>query len=152
MKIWFDMDGTIADLYAVEGWLDMLRAFDEKPYTMARPLVKMNALARQLNAAKRNGHQIGIISWTSKVSNAEYDARIESAKRGWLAKHLPSVEWDEILVVPYGTDKYITCGCTGILFDDEKRNRDNWLNGCGFIPDEISKILSEINKNIWERA
>ena len=24
MKIWFDMDGTIADLYAVEGWLQML--------------------------------------------------------------------------------------------------------------------------------
>ena len=24
MKIWFDMDGTIADLYAVEGWLPML--------------------------------------------------------------------------------------------------------------------------------
>jgi phenylalanyl-tRNA synthetase alpha chain len=24
MKIWFDMDGTIADLYAVDGWLEML--------------------------------------------------------------------------------------------------------------------------------
>ena len=24
MKIWFDMDGTIADLYGVENWLEML--------------------------------------------------------------------------------------------------------------------------------
>ena len=27
----FDMDGTIADLYGVEGWLEMLRAEDETP-------------------------------------------------------------------------------------------------------------------------
>ena len=24
MRIWFDMDGTIADLYGVNGWLEML--------------------------------------------------------------------------------------------------------------------------------
>lgn len=148
MKIWFDMDGTIADLYAVEGWLEMLRAFEVRPFEMARPLVKMNMLARQLNMAKRNGHQIGVISWCSKVSNAEYDARIAIAKRNWLAKHLPSVEWDEILIVPYGTPKYETCGCDGILFDDEQRNRDNWLNGYSYTPDEIFQILHKINMKI----
>lgn len=146
MKIWFDMDGTIADLYAVEGWLEMLRAFDEKPYEMARPLVRMNQLARQLNTARRNGHQIGVISWTSKVSNEDYDARIENAKRTWLAKHLPSVEWDEILVVPYGTDKYMTCGECGLLFDDEIRNRENWKNGAAYTPNEIFEILETLNR------
>lgn len=30
-KIYFDMDGTIANLYAVEGWLPMLRAYDPTP-------------------------------------------------------------------------------------------------------------------------
>lgn len=152
MKIWFDMDGTIVDLYAVEGWLDMLRAYDETPYEMARPLVKMNALARQLNAAQRNGHEIGVISWLSKCSNADYDAKVTAAKLAWLEKHLPSVKWDAVLIVPYGTPKYETCGCAGILFDDEQRNRDNWLNGCGFDPDKITKILSEINKNMRKRG
>ena len=33
--ICFDMDGTIADLYAVENWLPMLRAFDPTPYEVA---------------------------------------------------------------------------------------------------------------------
>ena len=28
MRIWFDMDGTIADLYGVEDWLPKLRAYD----------------------------------------------------------------------------------------------------------------------------
>ena len=31
MTIWFDMDGTISDLYAVENWLPMLRAENPKP-------------------------------------------------------------------------------------------------------------------------
>ena len=33
--IYFDMDGTIANLYAVENWLDMLRAFNPTPYEQA---------------------------------------------------------------------------------------------------------------------
>ena len=31
MKIWFYMEGTIADLYGVENWLEMLIAHDETP-------------------------------------------------------------------------------------------------------------------------
>lgn len=31
MTIWFDMDGTIADLYGVDGWLEMLIAEDPTP-------------------------------------------------------------------------------------------------------------------------
>ena len=29
--IWFDMDGTIADLYSVDGWLEDLLAFNTRP-------------------------------------------------------------------------------------------------------------------------
>ena len=38
-KIWFDMDGTIADLYGVENWLDYLLNGDAFPYKAAAPLV-----------------------------------------------------------------------------------------------------------------
>ena len=31
----FDMDGTIADLYGVNGWLEMLNAENPKPYEIA---------------------------------------------------------------------------------------------------------------------
>ena len=34
--ICFDMDGTIADLYAVDNWLAKLRAEDETPYQEAK--------------------------------------------------------------------------------------------------------------------
>ena len=42
----FDMDGTIADLYADPNWLPKLRAYDPTPYINAKPLVNMSRLAR----------------------------------------------------------------------------------------------------------
>ena len=46
MTIWFDMDGTIADLYGVDGWLDNLINEDTRPYDIAKPLVNMAYLSR----------------------------------------------------------------------------------------------------------
>ena len=40
--IFFDMDGTIADLYGVDGWLDDLRAERVRPYAEAKPLVNLS--------------------------------------------------------------------------------------------------------------
>ena len=122
--IWFDMDGTIADLYGVEGWLPMLRAYDAKPYEMAKPLVRMASLARVLNRLQKEGYQIGIVSWLSKTSTKEYDEAVATAKREWLKKHLASVKFDAIDILAYGTPKHE--GRNGILFDDEMKNRIEW--------------------------
>ena len=145
MKIWFDMDGTIADLYAVEGWLEMLRAFDPAPYQMAKPMHHRASLARMMNKAQAMGHELCIISWCSKTSTPDYDEAVKQAKLAWLAKHLPSVNWDEIEIVPYGQNKWETCK-SGLLFDDEARNRDGWLNGVAFEPAHIFEILSTLGK------
>ena len=40
-EIWLDMDGTIVDLYGVDNWLEYIKAEDEKPYKIAKPLVNM---------------------------------------------------------------------------------------------------------------
>ena len=48
----FDMDGTIADLYNVNGWLEMLRAEDPTPYTIAEPMYEMDRLNEILEALK----------------------------------------------------------------------------------------------------
>lgn len=81
MTIWFDMDGTIANLYGVDGWLEMLRAGDATPYRIARPLVNLQALARVLNRLQRNGYEIGIISWLSKNADEAYDEAVTEAKK-----------------------------------------------------------------------
>ena len=142
MKIWFDMDGTIADLYGVTDWLDAILARDTRPYEIAAPLIDTLALAALLNDAKANGHEIGIISWTAKNAPAEYNARIATAKREWLARNLPTVTWNEIRVVAYGTDKKTATG-GGILFDDEEPNREAWGRGA-YEPREMFAVLARV--------
>lgn len=125
--IYFDMDGTIADLYAVKGWLKKLRAYDETPYENANTLVNMSLLARYLNRLQKKGYTIGIVSWLSKNSSLDYDRKVKKAKIKWLAKHLKSVEFDEINIVAYGTPKSTVVSiANGILFDDEEPNRNEW--------------------------
>ena len=86
----FDMDGTIADLYANPNWLPMLRAFDPTPYATAKPLLRLNILARKLNELQKQGYEIAIISWLSKESNPAYDEAVTATKMAWLAEHQPS--------------------------------------------------------------
>lgn len=140
-QINFDMDGTIADFYGVENWLDYLIAEDVTPYAIARPLINMNSLARILNRLQRNGYKICIISWTSKSGSSEYNDRVAEVKKAWLAQHLASVHFDEINIVNYGTPKY-TIG-SGILFDDEEPNRNMWGEGAY----DVENII-EILKNL----
>lgn len=142
--IWFDMDGTIADLYSVDGWLDDLTHERTRPYEQAKVMHNMAQLARLLNSLQRKGYTIGVISWTAKHGTDSYNARVMAAKYWWLDKHLHSVQWDSIRVVAYGTNKYNVCG-DGILFDDEQGNRDAW-KGEAFTPDKIMEVLQKLNK------
>lgn len=139
--IFFDMDGTIADLYGVENWLDFLIASDTLPYEIARPLVRLSALARVLHRLQNNGYKIGIISWLSKSGTEQYNEAVTETKLAWLRKHLASVDFDEINIVPYGTPKQTFAHTDlDILFDDEEQNRENWT-GQAFGVDNILDIL-----------
>jgi hypothetical protein len=137
----FDMDGTIVDFYGVNGWLDDLENKRVRPYKIAKPLVNMSSLARVLNRLQKSGYQINIISWLSKRPSAEFDKEVTFAKRQWLKKHLGSVKFDNIWIVPYGTPKQTFAN--GILFDDEKPNRDNWC-GLAYDVDNIIEVLKGV--------
>ena len=137
----FDMDGTIADLYGVDGWLNDLINGDTRPYDIAKPLVNMSALARRLNSLQRKGYIINIISWTSKSGTAEYNERVKVAKLNWLAKHLKSVKFNNVYIVPYGTPKHEIS--SGILFDDEQPNRIKWGVGAYDVTD-IRGVLKAV--------
>lgn len=144
-RIYFDMDGTIADLYADPNWLPKLRAYDPTPYANAKPLVNMSRLARYIHKAQANGYRVGIISWLSKESTTEYDRAVTLAKLEWLTAHLPSVQFDEIHIVAYGTPKreVVTEQIGAILFDDEEHNRNEW-GGFAYEPSQIFEILKGV--------
>ena len=103
--IYFDMDGTIADFYGVENWLEHLMNENVTPYEKAKPLVRFSALARVLNNLQRKGWHIGIVSWLSKNRTENFNKEVTKTKIEWLNKRLPSVKWDEIKIVAYGTPK-----------------------------------------------
>ena len=139
--IFFDMDGTIADLYGVENWLDYLIASDTLPYAVAKPLLRLSSLARVLNRLQREGYRIGVISWLSKSGTEEYNNAVTETKKNWLKKHLASVHFDEINIVKYGTPKQVFARTENdILFDDEEKNRNNWT-GKAFDVNAILEIL-----------
>lgn len=142
--IYFDMDGTIADLYAVEGWLDMITACDPTPYEVAKPLVRLSTLARLLNRLQADGYTLGIVSWLSKEPTPSYDEMVIKAKLEWLENHMPSVEWDEINIIPHGTPKQnVVKEPFGILFDDELKNRNEWV-GTAYDENNILEILKSL--------
>ena len=141
-EIWFDMDGTIADLYGVKGWLDDILNEREYAYKNAKPLINMQVLARHLNRLTKQGYEIGIISWLAGGNPTEdYNERVTNAKKAWLAKHLKSVHFAHIDIVAHGTPKEI--GRHGILFDDEEKNRKNW-NGIAYGVENIIEILATL--------
>ena len=145
--IYFDMDGTIADLYSVENWLPKLRAYDPTPYMEAAPMLRLCTLARRLNTLRRKGYRVGIVSWLSKDPDLIYGAKVTAAKYYWLKKHLSSVEFDEICIVPYGTPKStVISDPHGILFDDENPNRTEWENagGTAYNVENILEVLASL--------
>lgn len=138
--VYLDMDGTIADLYAVENWLPMLRAFDPTPYAVAEPMWDMAELASLLTQVQAIGIEVRIITWLSKDSNAEYDKAVRTAKREWLeAQGFP---FDHFHGVQYGATKadsirrYLADDETAILFDDNAQVRNGWHMGEAIDPVE----------------
>ena len=141
--ICFDMDGTIADLYGVNDWLEKLRAFDPTPYVEAEPMWDMNELAEVLMALQSVGTEIRIVTWLSKESNKEYDNAVRLAKREWLEKC--GFPFDNFHGVAYGTTKancvrkYLNEG-EAILIDDNAKVREGWHLGETINPTEINIV------------
>lgn len=149
--IYLDMDGTIADLYGQNNWLDYLHASDATPYRKATPLVDMKRLTRVLNLAQGMGIALGVISWVSKGSSLEYAKEVRAAKKEWLARHLPNVVFDDVRIVNYGRMKQTVAKYpNGLLIDDSpfvcaswgKENtldakNPNWL-------DELARMIETL--------
>lgn len=130
MTIVFDMDGTIANLYAVPNWLEQLRAYSPAPYANAEPMWDMNLLAQILDELRLHGVRIAICSWLSKEPTKAYNKAVREAKKQWLAKY--GFPFDDCHIISYGVNKweymskYIPEDEVTYLVDDEAKNRLFW--------------------------
>lgn len=125
----FDMDGTIADLYSVDGWEAMLNNNNATPYAMAKPLGDTEAINNTIAALAMFGWSVEVISWMAKGEvPKEFAKAIRTNKTQWLKKHFPAIEENGTThIVKYGTNKWrVSKSKGGILFDDELRNVEQW--------------------------
>lgn len=150
--ICFDMDGTIADLYGVENWLEKLRAYDASPYLLAKPMCDMKELACLLEVAQHRGIEVRVITWLSKETTETYDELVRIAKKAWL--ETMGLPIDHFHGIAYGVTKansirrYLDTsnGETAVLFDDNAKVREGWHLGDTYDPTacDICKVLKQI--------
>ena len=126
----FDMDGTIADFYGVNNWLEDLHNENTRPYDIAKPIYDMEILNAILDVLRLQGWRIIITTWLAKNSTEEFKKATRESKKAWLAKY--HFQYDEIHLVQYGTTK---ADCTRhlggmqILIDDNEKIRKGWHLG-----------------------
>ena len=143
MIVW-DMDGTMADLYGVEGWLEMLRSENPLPYEIAKPLWDMERLANIIRGLQAIGVEQRIVTWLSMDSSEEYKREVRTAKREWL-EHF-DFPFDHFHGVQYGATKadsvrkFLADDETAILIDDSAKVREGWALGEAINPTEIDII------------
>ena len=141
-----DLDGTIADLYNVPGWLEDLEAERIRPYIEAAPMWNMERLRDILIKLSAQGWEIRIISWLSKNSSEQYKTAIRIAKRLWLNRY--KLPLDAIHLIQYGTTK---ADCVrrianaAILVDDNQKVRDGWHLGETIDPTD-GDLLEKLEK------
>lgn len=128
-KIYFDLDGTLFDLYGKENWLARLESEDatvfegdfmprinvEEFYSILRDLVE------DLDV------QIGVITWLPKSASDEYMEECTKVKKAWVRKNIPYVT--EFYAQPYGTPKQYAVEKRAkrmYLFDDNTEVGEMW--------------------------
>ena len=143
MIVW-DMDGTVADLYGVDGWLEMLRAENPLPYEIAEPISDMERLVNVIRALQDFGIEQRIVTWLSMDSSEEYKTETRRAKREWLEQF--DFPYDHFHGVQYGATKadsvrkFLADDETAILIDDSVKVRKGWHLGETVDPTEINVI------------
>lgn len=152
--ICWDMDGTIADLYSVENWLEQLENQIVNPYKEAKTMLEMNRLLELLQKATEKGIELRVITWLAKNATREYKKETRKAKKDWLVAN--GFNFDKVHCVQYGTTKAdcvrkeIPSNRTAILIDDNAKVRKGWTLGGTLNPTEenfLDKLEKIIEKN-----
>lgn len=143
----FDLDGTVADLYNVRGWLEALQTEDATPYYNAAERYDLDYLNDLLELYKACGGHIVVLTWLAKGKLSKGFKRASSAAKVlWLRENLPAIE--DVRTLDYGTPKWrcVQDMKSAILFDDELPNRIQWQRhgGKAYTPSRILQTIERL--------
>jgi hypothetical protein len=148
--VYFDLDGTLANLYNVEGWESKLRAEDASPYADATPLVDMVRLAAIIAKLRSAGVTVGVISWGAMDGTTEYTRGVKRVKMAWCKRY--GLTFDEFHVVKYGTPKHRVAKCKhSVLVDDSSAVRQTWTLGATIDASDSRRMMEQL-ENILQKV
>lgn len=146
MVIALDMDGTLADLYGVPGWLDAIRHENTAPYEDAAPLCDMGNLALALGKAIASGIRVEVITWgPGGDTSRAYQDSVGRAKRAWLDRE--GMGGIPMRYKPFQTPKRDGVDGRAILIDDDPRAREDWQasgDGPAIEPRDVVRQIGRI--------
>lgn len=120
-KVYLDMDGTIANLYSIDNWLERLRKEDTTIFLECNPLISEKDL---LKVFPPKSHEIIILSMTPLNCSKSYHENVIAQKNKWLDIHFPSIT--KRIYKKYGNNKNLKNSVKAILVDDNATIRNNY--------------------------
>lgn len=121
IRIYLDMDGTIADLYNKENWLECLKVEKVDTFSTLQPMISQEKLLELFPLEK---YDIRILSMTPKNASKNYCKQVIKEKNEWLDKYFPMIE--RRIYQKYGNNKNLKNSANAILIDDNEVIRKNW--------------------------
>ena len=102
-KIYFDLDGTVYDLYNVENWEPKLRAENADVFNEGNFIGDYTRFITVCTELVKKGVQFGVITWLPMQATEEYERECAEVKREWVKKFMPFVT--EFTAQTYGIPK-----------------------------------------------
>lgn len=126
-KIFFDLDGTLYNLYEIDNWLDSLQYEDATVFERGDFIGDYERFMNVVKELLAKGFTFGVISWLPMYATPEFEAECAKVKETWVKKYLPFV--DEMTFQRYGTPKQNAIqrkAQTMYLLDDSKEVGRVW--------------------------
>lgn len=126
-KLYFDLDGTVANLYGEKKWLEKLRNEEKGLFLNLKPLYDMNVITDLVDELIEMDWEINVITWTPMFCSDEYHKQVTEEKEMWIKNLFPCVS--NIACQRYGEPKQnapIKRAQEMILIDDNKEVCEMW--------------------------
>lgn len=118
-KIYFDLDGTLYNLYKIENWLDYLENEKNGIFLTDNFIGDYDEFMNEIQRLLVAGYKFGVITWLPMRASREYEEVCRTEKTTWIEKYLPFVI--EVNICSYGIPKQncIQKRCSEMILIDD---------------------------------